>query len=127
MCQSPRHDVAYYTSHQFFAKLQDQITYGCDHADEFIETVARRKHLFIDDLGQQALVTARAPWANSRFFQLLDIRMGLQLPLFITTNLTAEQLIAGADPIQADPMLRRLLALGHPVHFKVGNVRAHSV
>ena len=115
-CEELR-DIRYYQAHDFFYNLQSNINYGHDDARGWIEAVARREIVFIDDLGQEAITTARADWAQNWFFRFLDIRVGEGLPLYITTNLNSEQ-IAGQNPSHGLPKLRRLLDLCDPVSFK---------
>ncbi len=83
-----------------------------------MRSVAARPFLFIDDLGQEALARSRADWAEGWLFRLLDLRAGLKLPLFVTTNLTGEQITGRAkNEVRGDPLLRRLLMLAEPVKF----------
>ncbi len=117
-CQTPRHDVALWHAHDFFLSLQSQVHFGNDDAAAFVRSVATRPLLFIDDLGQEAIARSKADWAEGWLFRLLDLRAGLKLPLFVTTNLTGEQLTGRAkNEVRADPLLRRLLMLAEPVKF----------
>jgi hypothetical protein len=114
----PRHDVAIWHAHDFFLSLQSQVHFGNDDAAAFVRAVAHRQFLFIDDLGQEAIARSKADWAEGWLFRLLDMRLGLNLPLFVTTNLTGEQITGRAKKeVRADPLLRRLLALAEPVKF----------
>ncbi len=117
------HHCAYFTAAGFFARLGEQVNYGRDDAREWIEGVARHPFFFLDDLGQEALAETRKEASRQWFFKFLDIRRGEELPLFITTNLTASAIADGkaqerltADQ-RAHPLLSRLLDLCEPVKF----------
>ena len=111
-------DVRYWTASDWFTTLQNQITYGRDDARGWVEAVASRHVVFIDDLGQEAIQTNREDWASGWFFRFLDIRVGLGLPLFITTNLTAREIAGRNAGVRANPLVRRLLDLCDPVTFE---------
>lgn len=117
-------DVRYWTASDWFTTLQEQIRYGRDDARGWVETVASRKVVFIDDLGQEAVQLSRADWSSAWFFRFLDIRVGEKLPLFVTTNLRAEDMAARAGNLRGDPLLRRLLDLCEPVSFETPEERA---
>lgn len=118
MVGPPRHDVAIWHAHDFFLTLQSQVHYGNDDAAAFVKAVASRKMLFIDDLGQEAIARSKSDWAEGWLFRLLDMRVGMKLPLFVTTNLTGEQITGRQkNEVRADPLLRRLLDLCEPVKF----------
>jgi DNA replication protein DnaC len=111
-------NVRYYTAAGWFSRLQEQIHYGRDDAQGWVDAVARRPIVFIDDLGQEALLLNRAEWAAGWFFRFLDIRVGEGLPLFVTTNLTAQDMAGRAGDIRGDPLVRRLLDICEPVKFE---------
>lgn len=107
-------------SAEWFAQLQKQIKYGRDEALGFVTECARARILFIDDIGQEAVTEAREDWARAHFFRLLDIRASEGLPLFLTTNLSAEKIAnpgARRDEEKTDPFIRRLLAVCEVVKF----------
>lgn len=110
-------EARYWHSSEFFATLQGKINYGRDEAQGWVEAVARRRIVFIDDLGQEAIQTSRQEWAQSWFFRFLDIRVGEKLPLFITTNLTAQDIAGSQSNVRANPLLRRLLDLCDVIKF----------
>lgn len=120
MACSEGRDVRYYHAAEWFTELQSKISYGRDDANGWIEAVARRQIVFIDDLGQESLTKAREDWAQGWFFRFLDIRVGEKLPLYITTNLSAEDIApkTAKSSLRADPLLRRLLDLCEPISFK---------
>jgi hypothetical protein len=111
-------DVRYWTAAGWFSKLQEQIHYGRDDAQGWLDAVARRPIVFIDDLGQEALLLNREEWATGWFFRFLDIRVGAGLPLFVTTNLTAQEMSGRAGSVRGDPLVRRLLDICEPVKFE---------
>jgi DNA replication protein DnaC len=116
-------EVRVWHSTDFFAKLQEQVNFGRDDALGWVQAVARRKILVIDDLGQESVMAAKADWAQSWFFRLLDIRLGEELPIIITTNLTADAIACQGDTqsrkgLRADPLIRRLLDLCDIVKFE---------
>jgi hypothetical protein len=117
-------DVRCWHSTDFFSMLQSQINYGRDDAAGWVEAVARRKIVFIDDLGQEALTQARTDWAQGWFFRFLDIRVGEKLPLYVTTNMRGEDMAerSAKNNLRSDPLIRRLLDLCDVVKFE--NVRA---
>ena len=121
------HDLRYWSATDWFATLQDKISYGRDDARGWVETVARRQVVFIDDLGQEAVTKAREDWAQSWFFRFLDIRVGEKLPLFVTTNLKSEQMSARGGSVRGDPLVRRLLDLCEAVAFETEPERALRV
>ena len=114
-CEEGR-DVQYYYAGDWFNRLQEQIGFGMDYARGWVQAVARRPIVMLDDLGQEAILTARAEWAARWFFQFVELRHGAKLPLFVTTNFTADQLAARFE--QADgTLIRRILAVAEPVSF----------
>lgn len=118
-CEEGR-DVRFYSAFDFFGELQDQVKYGRDEARGWIETLARRPLVFIDDYGQTSLLKSKEDWALGWFFRFLDIRANEHLPLFVTTNLNAEAIAGGDQPgqVRGDPLLRRLLMVCEPVRFE---------
>lgn len=120
-CQEGR-DVRFYTAFDFFAQLQEQVKYGHDDARGWVEAVARRPIVFIDDYGQQTLLKSREDWALGWFFRFLDIRAGDHLPLFVTTNMTAVEM-AGGNNMRGDPLIRRMLMVADPIPFETDDER----
>jgi hypothetical protein len=110
-------EARYWTAQDWFSSLQENLNYGRDNARGWVETVARRHVVFIDDLGQEAIRTNNEEWASGWFFRFLDIRVGLGLPLFVTTNLSAAQMASNETRVRANPLVRRLLDLCEPVRF----------
>lgn len=112
-------DARFYFAGDFFNKLQGEVQYGRDDAAGWISATAARPILILDDLGQQAMLTARADWAEAWFFSLLDRRLSNRLPLIVSTNLPATE-IAGSTSgaaVRQEPLLRRLLELCEVVKF----------
>ncbi len=110
-------DVQAYKAIDWFSKLQGRIHYGRDEAAGWVEAVAKRPIVYIDDLGQQAVLQTREEWSQGWWFDLCDKRIELGLPLLITTNLTAREIADGQSDVRGDPLLRRLLELCDPVKF----------
>lgn len=110
-------EIRYFTAAEFFAQLQANIRYGHDDAHGWICAVARAPIVFIDDLGQESVQAIRQEWCSGWFFQFLDKRLGNQLPLFITTNLSADEMAGATTALRANPLIRRLLELCEPVKF----------
>lgn len=110
-------DCRYWSASDWFTSLQENIRYGRDDARGWVEAVARRHVVFIDDLGQEAIQTSRTEWAEGWFFRFLDIRVGEGLPLFCTTNLTASEIAGRSHGVRANPLVRRLLDVSEPVRF----------
>jgi DNA replication protein DnaC len=116
-CEEAR-DIRYFHAQDWFAQLQGCLNYGRDDARGWVEAVARRPIVFIDDLGQEAMQTARSEWALSWFLRFLDIRVSERLPLYVTTNLDAQGIAErGASSVRGDPMVRRLIEICEPVKF----------
>ena len=111
-------DIRYFHAGDWFAQLQACLTYGRDDARGWVDAVARRPIVFVDDLGQEAIQTARSEWAMSWFMRFLDIRVSERLPLYVTTNLDAQGIAErGASSVRGDPMVRRLIEICEPVKF----------
>lgn len=117
-CEEGR-SVRYWFAGDWFSELQSNVKYGRDDARGWIETVAQHPVVILDDLGQEAVTTARSDWAAGWFFRFLDLRIAAKLPLIVSTNLSAQE-IAGAHTknIRSEPMIRRLLELGSVVKFE---------
>jgi len=109
--------VQCYSATKWFNALQENVRYGRDDAYGWVEAVAKRPIVFIDDFGQQALMTNKEDWAFGYFMQFLDIRVSNGLPLLMTTNLTAKEFSQGLTSLRNEPMLRRLLDVCEPVNF----------
>lgn len=118
-CEEGR-DVRFYHASDWFGKLHEQHSYGRDDARGWVEAVAHRPIVILDDLGQEAVSTAKADWAQAWFFRFLDMRISIGLPLIITTNLSAQQIATRSDTrgIRADPLIRRLLEMTDVVKFE---------
>lgn len=110
-------DVRYYFAGDWFAILQAQLNFGRDEARGWVEACARRPLVVIDDLGQEAMQTSRADWAQAWFFRFLDIRIGAGLPLIVSTNLTSREM-ARSHEVRGDPLVRRLTELCEIVKFR---------
>ena len=111
-------DIRYFHAQDWFAQLQSCLNYGRDDARGWVEAVARRPVVYIDDLGQEAMQTARSDWAMSWFMRFLDIRVSERLPLYVTTNLDAQGIAErGASSVRGDPMVRRLIEICEPIKF----------
>lgn len=116
-CEEAR-DVRYFHAQDWFSALHGCLNYGRDDARGWVEAVARRPVVFIDDLGQEAIQTARSEWAMSWFLRFLDIRVSERLPLYVTTNLDAQGIAErGASSVRGDPMVRRLIEICEPIKF----------
>ena len=113
-------DVRYWFAGDWFAQLAEQNKYGRDDARGWIDAVARRPIVILDDLGQEAMQSAKSEWAQAWFFRFLDIRIASGLPLIVTTNLQAKEIATRADSsgIRADPLVRRLLECATVVKFE---------
>jgi DNA replication protein DnaC len=111
-------EIRYFHASDWFATLQGCLNYGRDDARGWVDAVARRPVVYIDDLGQEAIQTARSEWAMSWFMRFLDIRVSERLPLYVTTNLDAQGIAErGASSVRGDPMVRRLIEICEPIKF----------
>lgn len=110
-------DVQAYKAAEWFFKLQGRINYGRDEADGWVKAVAARPVVYIDDLGQQAVLNSREEWSQGWWFDFCDKRIEAGLPLLVTTNLTASEMAQSQSAVRGDPLLRRLLELCEPVKF----------
>lgn len=122
-CEEGR-TVRYWFAGDWFSELQQQVHYGRDDARQWIEALSLVPVVILDDLGQEAIQTARAEWASSWFFRFLDLRIAKRLPIIVSTNLTAAEIAGsrvvkgGPQAIRAEPLMRRLLELGDVVRFE---------
>lgn len=108
-------DARFYYAGDWFSTLQQQINYGRDEAAGWVDAVASRRVVFIDDFGQEAMLANRSDWAAGWFFRFLDLRVGRGLPLIVSTNLGASGF--GVSTGKGDPLLRRLLEICEPIRF----------
>jgi DNA replication protein DnaC len=111
-------DVRYYFAGDWFAALQAQVNYGRDEARGWVEACAQRKLIIIDDLGQEAMQTTRADWAQGWLFRFLDLRISRGLPLIVSTNLSSREMAGRASDVRGDPLVRRFTDLCEIVKFK---------
>jgi DNA replication protein DnaC len=81
-----------------------------DHAEPTFNETLSADVLFLDDLGTQQ----GKPWETERLFQILDRRLNADLPTFVTTNLTPEEL----RQMLHERVISRLLGLCIPVTLK---------
>ena len=113
-------DFRYWHAATWFSELQRQNRFGREEARSWVDAVAVRPLVVIDDLGQEAIATVKGEdWAQAWFFRFLDVRLSHGLPLVVTTNLSAAG-IAGTSTrseIRADPLMRRLMDLCEVVKF----------
>lgn len=113
-------DVRYWHASDFFKTMCDQIAFGRDEAMSWVEAVAERPLVFIDDFGQEAVQSAHEDRAQAWFFRFLDLRVAKGHRLFITTNMSARQMAERSDrnrSVRGDPLIRRLLDLCEPIQF----------
>lgn len=108
-------DARFYHATDWFNVLQDKVNFGRDEAAGWVDAVASRRVIIIDDFGQEAMLASRSDWASGWFFRFLDLRVGRNLPVIISTNLRAAEF--GYTTGRGDPMLRRLLDVCEPVRF----------
>jgi len=81
-----------------------------DYAEPTFNETLNADVLFLDDLGTQQ----GKAWENERLFQILDRRLNSELPTFVTTNLSTEELRL----MLHERMLSRLLGLCIPITLK---------
>jgi DNA replication protein DnaC len=81
-----------------------------DHSEPIFNETLNADVLFLDDLGTQQ----GKPWETERLFQILDRRLNSELPTFVTTNLSPEELRL----MLHERTLSRLLGLCIPVTLK---------
>lgn len=110
-------ECRFFTAASFFAALQSQVSYGRDTAYDWLVYLSKIPIVFIDDLGQEAVQANKMEWAQGWLLQLCDLRVGLGLPFFVTTNLSAREMTDPTQQIRADPLIRRLLDLCDVVKF----------
>lgn len=114
-------EVRYCFAGDWFAALQANLNYGRDEARSWVEACARRPLVMIDDLGQEAMQTSRADWAQAWFFRFLDLRIGAKLPLIVSTNISARDMAGSGSAdganVRRDPLVRRLTELCEVVKF----------
>ena len=110
-------DVRYWYAGDWFAHLGTQVNYGRDDARGWVESIASRPLVILDDLGQEAVQTSRQDWAQAWFFRFLDLRIAKGLPLIVTTNLSAQDMAGRSTQLRSDPLVRRLTELCEVVKF----------
>lgn len=110
-------EVRPYHAMDWFSSLHENVKFGRDEAKEWVDAVAWRPIVFIDDYGQEANLRSREDWAQSWFFRFIDLRIERGLPLIITTNLSAKDIANKNESIKSDPLLRRLLEICEVVRF----------
>ncbi len=118
-CEEGR-DWSLWNAQDLAAEITSNVRFGSDEAARFIECLAKVPVLVIDDLGQEATTEAQGERVRSWMFRLLDLRVGLGLPLLVSTNASAAELAdaeGGRSAVRADPLIRRLLELAEPVRF----------
>lgn len=111
------HESRYFTAMEWFSALQMNVIFGRDECLGWVKSIARIPVVLIDDLGQEALQSAKQEWAQGWFFTFLDARLGNGLPLFVTTNLSSKQMVEKSSDVRGDPLVRRLLELCDVVKF----------
>jgi DNA replication protein DnaC len=112
--------VRYYFAGDWFSELQKNVSYGRDDARGWVEASAARPLVILDDLGQEALLNARAEWASDWFFRFIDLRIGWGLPLIVSTNLNAVEMargLQGREGVGREPLMRRLVEICDVVKF----------
>ena len=102
--KSPRPRLIAITSGQFDRQARDAA--GTFTLSQFFDRLAKADALFIDDIGKGKWTTA----TSSQFWELVDDRTRNRKPIFLTTNLNGETLVAslGLDRDIAEPLLRRI-------------------
>lgn len=114
------HDTRYWHANDWFSRLGEEVRFGKDDAAAWVEAVASRAIVILDDVGQEAVLNAKADWAAAHFFRFLDLRLASSLPLIATTNLGADEIASRFSPgnaVRGDPLVRRLLDLCEVVKF----------
>lgn len=111
-------ECRWYHTSDFFTELHECMKYGRDDAKGWIDAVAWRACIFMDDWGQEANTASREDWAQSWFFRFLDLRLERKLPLIISTNLSAKEIADKNSDVRGDPLLRRLLEICTVVKFQ---------
>lgn len=114
-------EIRYFTASEWFSELQAQVRFGRDEAGSWVKALSKTPLVFIDDLGQEAVASAKQDWAQGWFFQFLDQRMGNSRPLIITSNLSAREIagqqVGTAAEVRANPLVRRLTQMCRIVKF----------
>lgn len=110
-------EIRYLTGQDFVSKLDGWLNFGRDDAGNWVKALAQCPLVFIDDFGQEAVSQVRESRYLQWFFQFLEIRSGLRLPLLMTTNLSAMDIAGRTNDVSGDPLLKRLLLVAKPVKF----------
>jgi len=102
--KSPRPRLIAITSGQFDRQARDAA--GTFTLSQWFDRLAKADALFIDDIGKGKWT----PATSSQFWELVDDRTRNRKPIFLTTNLNGETLVAslGLDRDIAEPLLRRI-------------------
>lgn len=110
-------DVALWHDQELTAEVSRRQSFGRDEARDFINALALRPVLVIEDLGQGAATRSADEFVRGWFFKLLDDRHVHGRPCLISTNHTSESLAEANRGIRAHPLIRRLLEVAAPVPF----------
>lgn len=86
-----------------------------DRSEPTFNGVLKADVLFLDDLGTQQ----GKAWENERLFQILDSRLSADLPTFVTTNLSPEELQFTFH----ERIVSRLMGLCVPIKLKSKDMR----
>lgn len=102
--KTPRPRLIALSSGQFDRQARDAA--GTFTLSQWFDRLAKCDALFIDDIGKGKWTPATA----SQFWELVDERTKNRKPIFLTTNLNGETLVAslGLDRDIAEPLLRRI-------------------
>lgn len=111
-------DTALWKSQRLYSHMTRLQGFGQDRSEEFIEGLAERRLLVIEDFGQEGTTQNLSHLLQQWFFELLDRRYSLGLPCIITTNYTSRIIAETMKGLNADPLTRRLQAVGEPVMFR---------
>jgi len=111
-------DVRYYHAQDWFSTLLSFAKFDRDDARGWVEAVASRPIIIIDDFGQEAVLRQREEWVRSWWFRFLDLRIQKKLPLIITTNLSSDRMVSDNGNIRGDPLVRRLMELCEIIKFQ---------
>lgn len=110
-------DLAWWNAQDLAGRICEEIEYGADHARGFVDALAARKALVIDDLGQEHVSGSQRDRVESWILTLIDKRCQKQHPTLVSTNLGAKQYHAKYGYDRGAAIVRRLVESSEVVRF----------
>lgn len=108
LMRDERLDVAWWHAQDLAGRLCEAVEFGTDNARGFVEAVAARPVLVIDDLGQEDVNASARDRVAGWLLSLIDKRGAMGRPMIVTTNKSAKQLHSKYGYDRGAALARRL-------------------